>query len=617
MPVITVRDACFRYHGAREDALRQVSLEIEAGERVLLVGPTGSGKSTLLRLLMGVVPGSSGGSLEGLVEVAGCDSEAGPADRAARGVSLVAQDPAETFVADRVAAEVAFGPEGFALTGPEVDVRVSESLAAVGLADAGRRRVRELSGGEQQRVAIAAALALRPSILLLDEPTAHLDEPTAREILELIASLARDRGMTLVLAEHRLGIAARLMSRMVVVAGGAVVRDGDPRHVLADPVIAELGVPVPRATLAAVRLRLTPPVPLTPEELAARLIPDDRAGSSASSFSDPTTRSAAAAAAPLGPPPSTSGAAGRSRGSSSDDASRRPGLRFFEGDDADKPACQTPALRFVDVTFRYPIAERPAVRGVSFAIAQGERVALVGPTGSGKSTIARLALGLRRPSKGDVTLASMSTRTTPISRLAVVGGLVLQDPMRQLIGETVREEVSSALTGIGRAEARARVDQEMERFGLADLAGRHPLTLSEGERRRVVLAAAAVRRPTVLVLDEPTLGQDGRQRDRLACFVEKIAEAGSAVLVISHDPEFVNDACERALVIRDGGFVADLALGATAADAERSTTAGVPLADVPATVRLLGRAGWSVVARTVDELVASVATPELPLRLRA
>ncbi|MDE3193820.1 MAG: ATP-binding cassette domain-containing protein [Chloroflexota bacterium] len=534
----------------------RIALEIAAGERVLVAGPTGSGKSTLLRALMGIVPHISGGDLSGGIEVAGLDVRGrAPHDLAAHGVTLVAQDPAETFVADRVAAEVAFGPESLALPEREVDARVETSLAAVGLAVAGRRRVRELSGGEQQRLAIAAALALRPTVLLMDEPTAHLDEPTARAILELVAAVARERGMTLVVAEHRLGIAARLATRAVVVAAGRIVGDGDPRGVLGDPAVASLGVPVPRSTLAAAALSLRAPLPLTPEELAPRL---------------------------------------QVRGER--DASASP-----------RAAPAEEVLRFEHATYAYPSGERPAVRGVSFVLGKGERAALVGPTGSGKSTVARLALGVRRPQRGRVALAGMGTRVTPMARLAAAGGLVLQDPVRQLIAERVDDEIASGLAGLGRADRRERVERELERFGLAALRARHPLTLSEGERRRVVLATAIARRPAVLVLDEPTLGQDGRQRDELARLVLELAAEGTGVLVISHDPEFVADSCERAIVLREGALVADLPIGGSPEEIERLADAGVPLSDVAATARLLSRSGARVVARSVEDLVARAA----------
>ncbi len=496
--IISLRGVTFRYPRALAPALRYVSLEVGEGERMLLVGPTGSGKSTLLRLLIGVVPHLTPGDLVGEAEVLGLDVRTTPPHAlAARGVALVAQDPAETFVAERVGAEVAFGPEGLALPPAEIDARAGEALAAVGLGGFERRRVRELS-------------------------------------------------------------VARMATHALVIAAGTVARTGDPRSVLADVRVAELGVPVPRSTLAATALRLGEPVPLAPEELAARI---DPAG--AASIPAPASRS------------------------------------------------DTTALRFVAVGYTYPSSDRAAVRDVTFTVVQGERVALVGPTGSGKSTVAKLALGLRRPDAGAVELSGMPTVGTPMGELATAGGLVLQDPVRQLLAETVEDEIRLGLGHLVPSDARTRIDDALTRFALGDLRRRHPLTLSEGERRRVVLAAAVARRPAVLVLDEPTLGQDAHQRDALVHVVVELAASGTAVLVISHDPEFVNDACERVLVMREGALAADLPLGGDPRTIAAVASAGVPLADVPATVCLMAERGATVAARSLDELVDRVRPREV------
>ncbi len=539
-----------------------MSLDVAAGDRVLVVGPTGSGKSTLLRLLIGLVPHLVRGELSGEVNVLGVDVRSVPVhELAQRGVVLVAQDPAETFVADRVDAEVAFGPEGIALPASEVDARVAEALSSVGLGAAARRRVRELSGGEQQRVALAAALAMRPRLMLLDEPTAHLDEPTAREILELIDRLARERDMTLVIAEHRLGIVAPQATHAVVLAAGGVARSGEPRAVLADERVAELGVPVPRVTVVANALGLPPPAPVRPEELAPRI-----------------------EALPV--PPTALGERA--------------------------PPRSAKALRFTSASYAYPGTDRAAVRDVTFVVGPGERVALVGPTGSGKSTIARLALGLRRPTAGEVELAGMRTDRVPVARLVTAAGLVLQDPVRQLLAESVEDEIRLGLGHLLPEAIRERVDAAIHRFALADLRRRHPLTLSEGERRRVVLAATLARLPAVLVLDEPTLGQDAHQREALVAVLRRAAEDGTAILAISHDPEFVNDACERALVLRTGELVADVTLSGDPRDIEAAASAGVPLADVPATVRLLAAGGSAPHARDVPALIAAVRPTGVP-----
>ena len=426
-------------------------------------------------------------------------------------------------------------------------------------------------------MALAGALALQPRLLLLDEPTAHLDPASARSALALIARLNSERGTTVLLSEHRLGLAAPLVERILVLVGGRVTHDGPPRAVLAEPGLPGAGVPVPRATQAAVSLRLPPPVPLTPDELADAVLafrPDESMSSSASGASRPST--------------------GSGRAETVQRRSHQP---------CDRAPRERPrgdaALIFDHVWFAYG-AGAAVVADVSFGLWPGERVALVGPSGAGKSTLARLALGLLRPERGRVTLAGLPTDGTPFPALARVGGLVLQNPLHQLLAERVDDELALGLQDLAPADRSARVEALLDSLDLRPLRDRHPLALSEGQRRRVALAAVLARRPRVLVLDEPTLGQDERQRAALVGIVADLASGGAAVLAISHDPEFVNDGCDRVLALDDGRLAADVDLATWSP--ERVEAAGVPLADVPAAALRLSRLGQPVRARASADL---------------
>jgi energy-coupling factor transport system ATP-binding protein len=228
---------------------------------------------------------------------------------------------------------------------------------------------------------------------------------------------------------------------------------------------------------------------------------------------------------------------------------------------------------------------------------------LVGASGAGKSTIARLALGLLKPASGAVRLGGLLTSTAPLSQLARIGGLVLQNPLHQLLAETVVGEVSLGLGDLPPEERAHRVDAMLDRFGLLPYRLRHPLSLSEGERRRLALAAILVREPRVLVLDEPTLGQDEGQRASLVALLLQLSQQGVAILAISHDPELVNDACERALILRDGRLTADVSLDD---DPRWLREQGLPLAEVPATVAGLADRGRAATARTVEQLLEAL-----------
>ena len=566
--VVSLREVSFWYEAAPalQPALNAISLNVAEGEFVLLCGASGSGKSTLLRLCLGLVPQFSGGALRGEVTVLGRDpTRLPPRVMAASGVALLVQNPLEGFVADRVGEEVAFGPENLDLPPAEVDRRVRAALADVGMGDLERRRLRDLSAGQQQRVALAAALALEPQLLLLDEPTSNLDPHLAAEVLSLVSVLHRRTGITVILSEHRLDLAAPLASRVVALANGRCLADGPPRCTLADPALRDAGIPVPPASRAAVRLALSPPVPLTPGELAARLDPILRGHTSVTPVLAETGETE---------PPAAGGSASE-------------------------------PLRFEGVSFAFT-SGTPVVQRVGFVVRAGEVVALMGPSGAGKSTLARLALGLLKPAVGSVTLCGVNTRSAPVSALANLGGLVLQNPLHQLLAARVDEELLLGLRHLPPAERATRVTQALEALEIGDLRHRHPLALSEGQRRRVALAAVLVRRPRVLVLDEPTLGQDERGRSALAAVIGRAARAGTAVLAISHDPEFVNDACSRVLLVRDGCLVADAPLQMAYDAPETLAEQGVPLAGVPATAMSLRQRGYPIQARTLDQLVAAL-----------
>ncbi len=429
MALVRVERLTFAYPEAQE-ALSDVSLELEPGEVVALLGPSGSGKSTLLRALAGLVPHFHGGRFAGRVEVCGLDTRRARPAELAGSVATVFQDPEDQVVMTRVENEVAFGLENLGVAPGEIWPRVEESLAAVGAQHLWGRRVIELSGGELQRVCLASALALRPQLLLLDEPTSQLDPEAATRFLETL----RATGVTVVLSEQRIARALSLADRVVFVEGGRVLLDA-PRGTAVDWLDAE-----------------------------------------------------------------------------------RPGWLSADPHAPGGPSGQA-ALRLDGVTYAYG-GEPPAVVESSLAVARGEIVALEGPNGSGKTTLAKLAAGLLEPAAGTVTRAGRA-------------GYLSQDPGRYLVKESALDEVGLAVGG-DRELARAALD----RVGLGWAAGRHPRDLSSGERERLGVAAVAVARPDVLILDEPTRGIDPDRKAALAAWLSEEAARGAAVLVVTHDASF-------------------------------------------------------------------------------
>ncbi|HET8643317.1 MAG TPA: ABC transporter ATP-binding protein [Pseudonocardiaceae bacterium] len=468
MAVVELHGFGWRHAGRRAWAVRGVDLRIEAGERVLLLGPSGAGKSTLLAALAGLLAEDSG-EQEGTATVAGR-----PARDARELTGIVFQDPQTQLVMARAGDDVAFGLENRGVPTAQIWPRVDAALATVGFPYGRDRRVEALSGGEQQRLALAGALALRPRRLLLDEPTANLDPHGAALVRAALAGISC---VTTVLVEHRVAEALPLIDRVVVLDPGNGVRaDGVPEKVFAvhGDELAARGVWVP-----------------------GRALPTRRASS-------------------------PSGAA---------------------------------LLRGERVGFRHPGVVRPALTDVDITVREREVLAVVGPNGAGKSTLALLLGGLLAPTTGSVRAtpalagrdAAVAPHRWPAAALARRIGSVFQDPEHQFVTTRVRDEL--ALGGV----SSSTVDRLLDRLGLAGLAAANPYTLSGGERRRLsvatALAGAAPGGPRILVLDEPTFGQDRRTWIALVELLAQLRDAGHGIVTVTHDTDFASALADRIMVL--------------------------------------------------------------------
>jgi len=454
---------------------------------LLVVGPSGSGKSTLALTLAGLVPREIPAAMTGRLELGGREvGELGTVGAAAL-VGVVFQDPSAQLVMERVEDDVAFGLENRAWRTEAMASRVPEVLAAVGLAGLERRRSRRLSGGQQQRLALAGALAPHPGLLVLDEPTANLDQEGASTLLATLAGLRARRSTTIVLIEHQVDRAWPLAD--VVLALGV---DGQP-------------IDVGR-----------------PDEVLAR---------SAGAMRDAGIWLPAAAEGADGLPPSA----------------------------IDAPGSIGPVVvRAESVRFGYARAD-PVVRDLSIEASAGERIALVGPNGSGKSTLGRLLVGLLRPDHGTVNLHGSDPSRLPPASLARHAGYVFQEPERQFLAQRVADEVRLGLM----PDELARVDELMTRLGLplVEFGERSPYRLSGGEQRRLSLACVLIRRPDLLVLDEPTFGQDRHGYQGLLGILAEHLDHGACLIAATHDARFVRDVARRTIEMDDGWIVRDETAG--------------------------------------------------------
>ncbi|TXK15694.1 ATP-binding cassette domain-containing protein [Microbacterium saccharophilum] len=444
--------------------MRDVSFEIGAGERVLLLGASGSGKSTLLHGLAGVLGGDEEGEAEGELLLDGR-----PAADVRGRAGLVLQDPDSQVILARVGDDVAFGCENLGIPRDETWRRVDEALAAVGLDVPKDRPTKHLSGGQKQRLALAGALAMRPGLLVLDEPTANLDPQGVADVRDAVAGLLDRTGTTFMVVEHRTEVWLPIVDRVIVLGDGGVVADGTPADVLGSNGrrLAEAGVWVPG---------IPPAMPAPPA---------------------------------------------------------RP-----HGD--------------VLLSARGLAVERlrglPVATGVDLDVHAGGALAITGPNGAGKTTLGLTLAGLLPPAAGTLRATealAAGAGPAPWSwrsrELLTRIGTVFQDPEHQLLAPTVREEleVGPRALRLGEAETARRVDELLGRLRLSSLARANPYTLSGGEKRRLTVAAALATRPRVLVLDEPTFGQDSVTWAELVALLAGLRDEGSAIVTITHDAAVV------------------------------------------------------------------------------
>jgi energy-coupling factor transporter ATP-binding protein EcfA2 len=504
--VFHARNFSYRYAESSRRALGELSLGIRPGEFVVLAGRSGSGKSTLLRAAAGLVPHFHGGEVEGGLEVAGLDVRShGPAELAAV-VGLVAQEPETQVVSTTVRAEIEL-PLELRGVSPAARSRAVEevalALAIDGLLD---RPTDTLSGGELQRVALAAALATRPRLVLLDEPTSQLDPVAGEELISLLRRLNEEWGVTVLLGEHRLERCLAAADRVLALVDGSLGFDGPPPAFLdwalaGDPVLATPGARLLRGAGL--------PAPTSVRQARGTL-----AGSGLT-----PSRAGRATLTPNVPEHALEGGF--------------PDVRGSRG---------AAALSFGDVWVELGEGEErtEALRGIELDVRAGERIALMGPNGAGKSTLLRAAAGLAEPMRG---------------RIQADRGVALlpQRPGDLFVAERVGEELRGEA---GRASLR--------RFGLEGLSGSDSRDLSGGERQRLALAIALAGRdtpagelPGTLLLDEPTRGMDRARKQDLAELTSSLAAEGAAVVIATHDVEFAVSFADRVVLLARGEVVAD------------------------------------------------------------
>ena len=514
-PALAVESLTYRYPTADRDSLASVSLEIAPGELVLLAGRSASGKSTLLKAACGLVPHFHGGEISGAVRVAGTDALATGPGELASSVGYVAQDPETQVVSTTVSAEIGLPLE---MRGDPASSRaraIEEVALALAIPHLLDRTVDSLSGGELQRVSLAAALVTRPRLVLLDEPTSQLDPVAGDELIWLLRRLNEEWGVSILLAEHRLERCLAAADRAIAMAAGTIAFDGRPADFLAWAQQSDPPLETPAARLFT--LAGLTPLPVGVRDARAKLASADPLEAGGVS---PSERLVLLRQQNLGRPPTI----------------HRSKLRE-EG--VTPPATQALRSRQVWVELPRDDALYDVLRGIDLTISGGERVALMGRNGAGKSTLLRAAAGL------DETVAG---------KVGVSHGIALltQNPSDYLVRERVGDELPGE-----QGEAALRL------VGLDHAADADPRDLSGGERQRLALAIALAgqmegeRLPGLVALDEPTRGMDRARKGDLVALIESLAGRGAGVVVATHDVEFAAEFAERVVLLGDGVVVAD------------------------------------------------------------
>ncbi|MBN1460246.1 MAG: ATP-binding cassette domain-containing protein [Armatimonadetes bacterium] len=561
-PLLSVRGLTFTYPEAAAPALREVSLELVPSDLLVVMGASGAGKSTLCRCLNGLIPNFLQGSLDGRVLVGDSDTRHLSVADVSNTVGLVFQDFESQLFATNVELEAAFAVESMGLARDEMVRRVRGALQTVGLAHLSGRRPASLSGGEKQRLAIAAVLAADPAVLVLDEATTDLDPLGKSRVFEIArARVSATGGRAVVFAHHDPEEAVHA-SRILLLSGGSPIALGPPGEVLSDPELLSANGVQPLATTAVFAQLGLPERPLE-VDLAADLL---------------LSKGLSIGDAAVGLPESN--------------VSR-------VADNADT------IIETRDLSHAYA-GGTPAVSDVNLTIHRGEHIAIIGQNGSGKTTLVKHFNGLLRPTIGDVFVNGQSARGQSLRVLAARVGYVFQNPDHQIFAHTVFEEVAFGPRNFGLpdSEVRSRVAESLAAVGFSGREEEDPFSLTKGERQRVAVASVLAGRPDVIIFDEPTTGLDERESRAMMALVDRLNRAGHTIITVTHAMWLAAEYAHRVIVMQEGSVLLDAPTRSAFAREEVLRETGIV---PPQVVRLSQRLG--TVTLTLPELVAALRRP--------
>ncbi len=514
-PIIEFKNFSFKYRAQEEPTLYDINLSIYPGEKVLIAGASGSGKSTLAHCINGLIPGSFTGDIEGRLSVAGLN----PADAGvfgmAKKVGTVLQDTDGQFIGLTVAEDLAFALENEAMSQKEIFEKVEKAARLVHVEDLMKSSPMELSGGQKQRVSLGGVMVDDVDILLFDEPLANLDPATGKRTIELIDEIQKERPVTVIIIEHRLeDVLWRDVDRIVVVGDGRIVADEKPDELLCQDVLSAQGIREPLYVSAI-------------HHAGCTIQPEDRPQHIDSMNLVPY---------------------------------REAVCRWFSSVPERQKVPETePVLEVEHLTFAYD-KKKQVLSDVSFSLHKREMVSLVGKNGAGKSTLASLICGFYSPTEGSIFLNGKDISPLSIRERGEKIGFVMQSPNQMISKPMIMEEVGLGLTvrGVPEEEVKERVNETLKICGLYPYRNWPVGALSFGQKKRVSIASILVMEPEILILDEPTAGQDYRHYTEIMEFLKQLnADLGLTILMITHDMHLMLEYTDRALVLCDGKLLCD------------------------------------------------------------
>ncbi len=514
MPLIKVENLTYYYPETEKAALRDINLDIEEGEFILVAGGSGSGKSSFARVLAGLIPDFYGGRIGGKVFFKGKDIRTMDRKKLSREVGMVFQDPEKQIVQTHVEAEIAFGLENLGLPSSEMLRRVAEVICFMNMTPLKEAFTANLSGGQKQKLALASVLAMQPHVLILDEPTSQLDPVSAEEILNLAKRLNEEMGFTVIMIEQRLERCFHLADRVLLMERGEITCDGSAQEMARETIKRDMPFVPPVARFFA-GLN-TPSVPTTVKE-ARKLL--------RSYFKE--------------------------KNFAGEKQSSLGGKNIFVGDLME----QKSVVSLKNLWFTYPGGQE-VLKDVSLDIKEGEFVAILGENGAGKSTMLKHIIGMLKPGRGRVQVLGKDISKNGFKEIRRFTAYLSQNPNDYLFQDTVEDELLFTLKNFGLKDLSV-VDETLEKFHLPRYRKTNPRELSSGERQRVALASVLVTGPRLIILDEPTRGVDFRLKAELGRFLQKETEKGNTVIVVTHDVEFAAEFAARTVMMFSGRIVSD------------------------------------------------------------